>query len=42
MRALMRELIELYAGLLRWQGYAWPATGRTRDAHARGTDSLQA
>lgn len=30
MRALMRELIELYAGLLQLQGYILPAT----DVHA--------
>lgn len=43
MRALMRGLIELYAGLLQWQGYAWPASGlRVRDARVHGTNRLQA
>ncbi len=44
MRALMRELIELYTGLLQLQGYILPATGaRAGDAdRARDGRSLAA
>jgi hypothetical protein len=38
MRALMRELIEMYTGLLQLQGYVLPAT----DVHARGTRTFEA
>lgn len=42
MRTLMRELIELYTGLLQLQGYVLPAT-RAHDAHRpRGARAFEA